>query len=266
MDNLVLNQEIFYTDDEQKLVDKAKVPCHIAIIPDGNRRWAKNNLLPAEKGHLAGADSVVRIVRAAKELGIKVLSLYAFSTENWKRPTKEIDYLMKIIQEYLLSYQEKLIEYNIRLSVIGRLDTLPESLKAAIEQTIERTCKCSGFDLVLAINYGGRDEIVRAICRMISNKMTPEDISEETISAHLDTRLWPDPDLVIRTSGEKRLSNFLLWQSSYSEVYVDNVAWPDFTPKHLLQAVCDYQTRERRLGGRTTTDTAPPLQAASAIY
>lgn len=258
--------ENLFTDDERKLVDKTKVPCHIAIIPDGNRRWAKNHLLPAEKGHLAGADSVVRIVRAAKELGVKVLSLYSFSTENWKRPAKEIDYLMKIIQDYLVSYQEKLIEHNIRLSVIGRIDSLPDSLKTVIDQTMQKTGQCTGFDLVLAINYGGRDEIVRAICRMISNKVAPEDISEETISAHLDTRSWPDPDLVIRTSGEKRLSNFLLWQSSYSEVYVDNVAWPDFTPKHLLQAVCDYQTRERRLGGRTIGDTPPPLQAASAIH
>lgn len=264
MDNLANEQETFFSDLEQKLIDKTRVPSHIAIIPDGNRRWAKNHLLPAEKGHVAGADSVVRIVRAAKELGVKVLSLYSFSTENWKRPAKEIECLMQIIQEYLLSYQQMLLQHNIRLSVIGRLDPLPAGLKKVIDDTQAITKGCTGFDLVLAINYGGRDEIVRAIIRMMSKKISPDDISEEVISQHLDTHSWPDPDLVIRTSGEKRLSNFLLWQSSYSEVYVDNIAWPDFTPKHLLHAICDYQTRERRLGGRTAN--SPPLKAANALW
>lgn len=238
-------------------MSQVTVPHHIAIIPDGNRRWATKNMLPTEAGHKVGYDNVVEIVRAAKELGIKVITLYAFSTENWKRPQNEVKTLMQLTQQYLASYQEQLVEENIRLQAIGNLDLLPDSVKAILDETIERTSTCTGFDLVLCINYGGRDEIVRAfskiIRKIIDQKIDPKQITEQTISEHLDTKLLPDPDLIIRTSGEKRLSNFLLWQSSYAEVYTATVSWPDFSSEHLLQAVRDYQTRERRLGGRVST-------------
>lgn len=245
-----MNQDapIFSASDLQQ-VDLANIPKHIAIIPDGNRRWAKSHSVSTQAGHGEGYENVVRIVRAAKELGVKVITLYAFSTENWKRSDAETEQLMQLTRHYLLSYQQKLINHNMRLSAIGRLDGLPPAVKETLDETIKRTATCSEFDLVLAINYGGRDEIVRAISRLLHEKIKVEEISEETITQHLDTRFWPDPDLLIRTSGEKRLSNFLLWQTSYAEVYVDDVVWPDFTPTHLIRAVRDYQMRERRLGG-----------------
>lgn len=199
---------------------------------------------------MAGYEGVVKIVRAAKELGIKVITLYAFSTENWKRPKDEVQHLMQLTQEYLASYQQKLIDEHIRLSAIGNLKSLPAPVKAILDETMRRTACGTEFDLVLAINYGGRDELVRAIAKMVTEKIDPKDITEKTVSDHLDTKAWPDPDLLIRTSGERRLSNFLLWQSSYAEVYTTSEAWPDFTAEHLLAAVRDYQTRERRLGGR----------------
>lgn len=239
-----------FSSEELDLLDPACIPTHIAIIPDGNRRWADSNMLPTEKGHKAGYEGVVRIVRAAKELGVKVITLYAFSTENWKRPGTEVQSLMQLTQQYLASYQQKLIDENIRLSAIGNLDMLPMHVRAILNETMRRTQHCTDFDLVLGINYGGRDELVRAIAKIVAEKIDPKQITEKTISEHLDTKLWPDPDLVIRTSGERRLSNFLLWQSSYSEVYTESVSWPDFSQQHLLEAIRDYQTRERRLGGR----------------
>ncbi len=239
-----------FSQQDLELLDPQHTPHHIAIIPDGNRRWALNHLLPIEKGHMAGYEGVVKIVRAAKELGVKIITLYAFSTENWKRPGLEVQSLMQLTQNYLISYQQKLIDENIRLSAIGNIDSLPPAVKITLNDTIDKTAHCNAFDLVLAINYGARDELVRAIAKIIGEKIDPSLITEKTISEHLDTKALPDPDLIIRTSGEKRLSNFLLWQSSYAEVYIENVAWPDFSPQHLLQAVRDYQTRERRLGGR----------------
>ncbi len=232
------------------MIDPQHIPHHIAIIPDGNRRWAKSHLLSTEKGHLAGYEGVVRIVRAAKQLGVKIITLYAFSTENWKRPPSEVQHLMRLTQQYLVSYQEKLVEENIRLSAIGNLEVLPHSVKKILQETIDKTSHCDEFDLILGINYGGRDELVRAVSEIISQQIGSQEITEKTISEHLDTRFWPDPDLIIRTSGERRISNFLLWQSSYAEVYIEDVAWPDFTPDHLARAVLDFQLRERRLGGR----------------
>jgi len=226
------------------------VPHHIAIIPDGNRRWAKSRFLPKEMGHMAGYERVVKIVQAAKELGIKAITLFAFSTENWKRPEDEIAHLMKLTQEYLVSYQQQLVDEGIRLSAIGNLEKLPKGVRAILNETIEKTKNCTDFDLILAINYGGRDELVRAVAQIVKEQIDPITISEKTITDHLDTKRWPDPDLVIRTSGESRLSNFLLWQSSYAEVYIETASWPDYTPEHLLAAVRDYQRRERRLGGQ----------------
>ena len=240
-----------FSPSDLALLDPEHIPHHIAIIPDGNRRWATSKMLPTIKGHQAGYEQVVTIVRAAKELGIKVITLYAFSTENWKRSGSEVQSLMQLTLSYLANYQQKLVEENIRLRAIGNLNLIPSGVKAILDDTIDATKNCTEFDLVLGINYGGRDEIVRAVAKILAEKIDPKLITEKTISEHLDTACWQDPDLIIRTSGERRLSNFLLWQSSYAEVYIENVAWPDFSSQHLLQAVRDYQTRERRLGGRT---------------
>jgi undecaprenyl diphosphate synthase len=238
-----------FTKEELQRIDKAKIPTHIAIIPDGNRRWAEGFSFPTLKGHIAGADAAVEIVRAAKELGVKVLTLYAFSTENWKRPKDEVDHLMLTIEKYLTKHLDKLVDQNIRLRSIGRLDELPQNIKSIVDKATAKTAHCRGFDLVLAINYGGRDELVRAMHKLLQTN--PQNITENLISQYLDTKELPDPDLIIRTSGEKRISNFLLWQSSYSELYIDQTAWPAFTPKHLLAAIMDYQTRKRRIGGDT---------------
>ncbi len=240
-----------YTSQELAQLDPKHIPEHVAMVPDGNGRWAKRNMLSVEKGHMTGYERVVNIVRAAKELGIKMMTLYAFSTENWKRPKDEVHHLMRLTEEYLVAYQQKLIEENISLKAIGNINLLPAKVKAILHETIESTASCTEFTLVLAINYGGRDELVRAIANIVAEKIDPKDITEKTVADHLDTRFLPDPDLLIRTSGENRLSNFLLWQSSYAEVYIEDVAWPDYSAKHLLQAVCDYQKRERRHGGRT---------------
>ncbi|MCE5294516.1 MAG: di-trans,poly-cis-decaprenylcistransferase [Chlamydiales bacterium] len=240
-----------FSPQELALLDPKHIPHHIAIIPDGNRRWAESNMLPMIKGHQAGYEQVVHIVRAAKELGVKVITLYAFSTENWKRSPLEVQSLMQLTLSYLAAYQQKLVEENIRLSAIGNLDQIPSGVKAILDDTMLATKNCTEFDLVLGINYGGRDEIVRAVAKILAKNIDPKLITEKMISEHLDTSKWQDPDLLIRTSGERRLSNFLLWQSSYAEVYIESIAWPEFSHKHLLQAVRDYQTRERRLGGRT---------------
>lgn len=240
----------FFSLKELASLEKQKIPLHIAIIPDGNNRWAKSQLLPTEKGHIKGADVVVNTSLAAKELGVKILTIFGFSTENWKRDPQETEHLMQIASKYLLIYKEKLVAKNIRFSAIGRLDTLPSSLQDVLYETMQITKNCHEFDLVVALNYGGRDEIVRAVTSILAKQIPLSEITEKTISEHLDTKFWPDPDLVIRTSGEKRISNFLLWQSSYAEIYIEQVSWPDFTPKHLLSAIQDYGSRERRLGGR----------------
>ncbi|MBS0655122.1 MAG: di-trans,poly-cis-decaprenylcistransferase, partial [Verrucomicrobia bacterium] len=206
------------------------------------------------QGHIAGAEAIVTIVEAAMALGIKVLTIFGFSTENLQKRSKmEVDHLTKIIAEYLEKYREKLLHNGIRLRAIGNLEALPPFLRYGVEKTAERTAHCSNFELVLALNYGGRDEICRAIKRMavdlVDKKISPDTICEESLRPYLDTGDLPDPDLLIRTSGEKRISNFLLWQSSYSEVFIDDVTWPEFTPHHLLGAVCDFQQRDRRKGG-----------------
>lgn len=245
----------FYTVNELELLDKTNIPNHIAIVPDGNRRWAKTHAhehTPAF-GYLSGANTLLNIVKAAKELGVKILTVYSFSTENWKRPKNEIAALMHLIETYLFDYQQQLLDSSIRVTSIGILDPLPTSLQLVLEITKEKTRNCNEFDLVFALNYGGRDELCRAFQKIaqecVAGKLTPSDITESLIAKHLDTALWPDPDLIIRSSGEKRLSNFLLWQSAYSELYIEPVMWPQFTPKHLLNAVLAYQQRDRRLGG-----------------
>ncbi len=229
------------------------IPTHIAIIMDGNGRWATERGLPKIMGHHAGAESVQRIVKAAAELGIKVLSLYTFSTENWKRPPEEVDALFRLLDEYLNKEAQSMSRNNIRFSVVGRIEGLPFFLRDKIVKVINMTASNTGMVLNLAINYGGRTEIIDAVRKIVedvkSGLLTVDEIDEMTISRYLYTRGLPDPDLLIRTSGEFRLSNFLLWQVSYSEIYITNKYWPDFDGDDLKNAVIEYGRRERRFGG-----------------
>ncbi len=229
------------------------IPKHIAIIMDGNGRWATERGLPKIMGHHAGVESVQRIVKTASALGIKVLTLYTFSTENWKRPAEEVDALFRLLDEYLNKEAENLSRNNIRFSVVGRLEGLPQFVRDKIAKVVNMTASNTGLVLNLAINYGGRTEIIDAVRKIAedvkSGQLAPDEIDEMTISRYLYTRDLPDPDLLIRTSGEFRLSNFLLWQVSYSEIYITNKYWPDFDGRDLKNAVIEYGRRERRFGG-----------------
>lgn len=226
-------------------------PRHVAIIPDANRRWAQDHCLPFVNGYLEGAQTLIRSALAAKELGVSVLSVYSFSTENWKRPEDQVQMLMQLFDVHLNFYADSLVASDIRLQIIGDVERLPPFLQKTIDDVTAKTSSGKSLDLVLAMNYGGRDELVRAFRKlaiMVGNK-TLNEISEESVSQALDTHRLPDPDLVIRTGGEERLSNFLLWQSFYAEVYTDPAQWPDFSPQHFLKAVLAYQDRKRRHGG-----------------
>ncbi|MBS0628841.1 MAG: di-trans,poly-cis-decaprenylcistransferase [Verrucomicrobia bacterium] len=219
---------------------------------DGNRRWAKNQGLPVTAGHWRGAERLIAIVRAAKDLGIKVLTVYAFSTENWVRPPVEVRALMGVFKTYLKRQRNLMINEGVRLNTIGDISRLPKDVLKVLEETVEATKQGTKLDLVIALNYGGRDELKRAFKTIIDDclakKISHEALSEELISSYLDTARWKDPDLLIRTSGESRLSNFLLWQISYAEVVVTDVLWPDFSEKDLTEAIREYQKREQRLG------------------
>ena len=229
------------------------IPEHIAIIMDGNRRWAKQRGYPPIYGHWKGAEVLTDILRFASKLGVKVLTVYAFSTENWSRSPKEIDQLMRLISFYLKKKRKSMIEESVRLETIGDLSRLPDFVRENLMKVKEDTATGSKIRLVLALNYGSRDEIKRAVEKIADDlkreKIVRDQISEELISSYLDTAPLGDPDLFIRTSGEQRLSNFLLWQLSYTEVYLTQVLWPDFKPKDLLAAIFEFQRRERRLGG-----------------
>jgi undecaprenyl diphosphate synthase len=233
-------------------IDKGKLPRHIAIIMDGNGRWAKKKNLNRISGHIKGVNAVREIVTACRELGIKVLTLYAFSIENWRRPKDEVTALMGLLKEYLLKEREEMIQNNIRLSAIGRLEDLPPDVRNTLKETIKMTKQSNGMILNLALSYGGRSEILHAIQGILSDfqkgKVKPEEINLQRFSQYLWTRGIPDPDLLIRTSGEFRISNFLLWQIAYTELYVTETLWPDFDRKELLKAIADYQSRERRFG------------------
>jgi undecaprenyl diphosphate synthase len=233
-------------------IDKDKLPTHIAVIMDGNGRWAKKKLLNRISGHMKGVDAVREVVTTCRELGIKILTLYAFSLENWRRPKEEVKALMGLLNDYLLKEREKMIKNNIRLSAIGRLDDLPPDVQATLEETMRMTKHCDGMILNLALSYGGRAEILHAAKRIISDlregKMREEEMTEQRFSQYLWTWGLPDPDLLIRTSGEFRISNFLLWQIAYTELYVTDTLWPDFNREELLRAITDYQARERRFG------------------
>lgn len=227
-------------------------PKHVAIIMDGNRRWAKRKLLSSSFGHEAGAQIVESIVKKAIDLNIKVLTLFAFSTENWKRSKIEVEYLFTIFEKQLQSLRGSMMENGVCLQTIGNLDPLPQSLKDLIANVKSETSINKKFTLVLAFNYGARDEIIRAVKKILvdlkGDKVTLEKVDETLFSGYLDTVGLSDPDLVIRTSGEKRVSNFLLWQSAYSEFYTADVLWPDFKPIDLEKAVVDYSLRQRRKG------------------
>jgi len=234
-------------------LDKSKLPKHVAIIMDGNGRWASKRGLPRSAGHKAGVESLRRIVQTCCELGIPILTVYAFSTENWKRPQEEVDTLMNLLTQYLRDEIAELHKKNIRVNPIGRLEYLPELARKELARAVNLTKKNNGLILNLALNYGGRAEIVDAV-KLISKEvlegtLKPEQITEATIADHLYTRNLPDPDLLIRPSGELRISNFLLWQIAYTEFWISEVLWPEFTSENFLQALLDYANRERRFGG-----------------
>ena len=230
-----------------------QVPRHIAVIMDGNGRWAEERGLPRREGHRAGADSVRACVEACGDLGVEFLTLYAFSSENWKRPKTEVDALMRLLEAFLKEKTGEMKERNVRLQAIGRLDLLPKRCRDRLHRAIEETSENSGLTLVLALSYGSREEIVdgvRSVVRAVKEGHIDEAmIDTELFGKHLYTRYYPDPDLLIRTSGEMRLSNFLLWQVSYAEIYITKTLWPDFRSDDLKEAVGEYSRRNRRYGG-----------------
>ncbi|MEI6241993.1 MAG: polyprenyl diphosphate synthase [Chlamydiota bacterium] len=242
-----------YLMEEMALLDKKKIPFHVAIIMDGNRRWEKKQGLPLLSGHNYGADNLNRIVRAACELGIKVVTVYAFSTENRSRSKLEVSFLSSLFEKYMVEQRELLRKEGVRLDCIGAWKKMSPNIQKVVEETKEFTKNGKNIDLVIAVNYGGRDEIRRASIRMVEDVekkiLTKEQITEDLFSQYLDTSKWPDPDLLIRTGGEKRLSNFLLWQASYAEMILIDTLWPDFSEKHLFDAVLEFQKRNRRKGG-----------------
>jgi len=225
-----------------------EVPAHIAIIMDGNGRWARARNLPRLAGHRAGTENLRRVIRACVEFGVRYLTIYAFSTENWARPKEEVEGLMEIMEEFIDKELDELDAEGVQIRHLGRLDGIRPSLKAKIKASVERTQNNHRLVLNVAFNYGGRDEIVQAVRKIVREGIPPEQITEETIANHLYTAGMPDPDLVIRTSGEIRTSNFLLWQAAYAEWYFTPVFWPDFGREHLLEAIADYNRRERRFG------------------
>ena len=233
-------------------LDKTKLPTHVAIIMDGNGRWAKKHLLSRIKGHEKGSEAVRTIVRACREFGISYLTLYAFSTENWQRPKAEIDALMTLLIKFLKSEQQELLENDIRLHAVGQIERLPAEVQQALRETIKLTRKNSGLQLNLALSYGSRTEIVHMVKQIAqkskNGQIDPQSINAEIVAQHLYTKGIPDPDLLIRTSGEMRISNFLLWQIAYSEIHITPTYWPDFSRDEFYQILKDFQKRERRFG------------------
>lgn len=228
---------------------RARIPRHIAIIMDGNGRWARQRHLPRLAGHRAGTENIRRIVTECAEQGVHYLTLYAFSTENWSRPSAEVDGLMHILSDFIDRETINLHREGARLRHLGRLDNISAELRQKIRDAIELTRHNSRITLAVAFNYGGRADIVDAVRELIALGVKADEVTEEMINDHLSTRGMPDPDLIIRTSGEWRLSNFLIWQAAYSEYWTTPVYWPDFSPEHLRQAIYDYGQRERRFGG-----------------
>ncbi|WP_409068569.1 isoprenyl transferase [Clostridium sp. FAM 1755] len=233
-------------------IDKNNIPKHIAIIMDGNGRWAKERNLPRTMGHKAGVETIREIVKECNNLGVKYLTLYAFSTENWKRPKDEVSALMSLLVQYLRKEVKELNENNVVVNAIGDIEKLPEVCVNELKKAYEETKNNTGLILNLALNYGGRDEIIRAVKNMYEDiklgKVREAEVNEDIISNYLYTKGMADPDLIIRPSGEKRISNFLLWQCAYSEFWYSDIKWPDFKKEHLHKAIYDYQNRDRRFG------------------
>jgi undecaprenyl diphosphate synthase len=257
--------------EEAELLDKIdlhRLPEHLAIIMDGNGRWAQRRHLPRIAGHRTGVKTAREIIESCARLKLPCLTLYAFSLENWRRPQTEVDFLMRLLREYLKRELPSIHKNNIRLLIIGRSEQLPEVVRKDIQSAMSLTAKNTGMKLVVALNYGGRAELVDAFNTILqqvrSNGMAAFHADEQTISEHLYTAGLPDPDLLIRTSGEMRVSNFLLWQIAYAEIYVTETLWPDFSRARLLEALVDFQKRERRYGGLgTARERAKGLAAAS---
>ena len=241
------------TEDLLKQIDKSAVPGHIAIIMDGNGRWAQKRTLGRVKGHVAGAKIIRRLTRLASDLGVKHLTLYCFSTENWRRPLEEVNFLMELIRNYLIEQANDMVKEGVRLTAVGDVTPLPEKVRKELVRVTEMTKDCDKITLNLALNYGGRDEILQAVNRIAGDVkaglLTPGEIDKETFESYLYTNFLPDPDLLIRTSGELRLSNFLPWQTAYTEFYFTEVNWPDFDDDEFYKAILSYQHRHRRFGG-----------------
>lgn len=236
----------------QSTVDLQKIPRHVAVIMDGNGRWASSRGMQRSNGHFRGVDSVINITQASSDLGIKYLTLYGFSTENWLRPRQEVDILMTLIGDTIETQTPFLLANNVRLNLIGELDRIPEESRRKLMAGVETTAACTGLTLTMALSYSGRWDIgqaARRLCEKVSRgELSPDMINEKAIALELSTYPLPDPDLLIRTGGEQRISNFLLWQTAYSELYFTSVLWPDFDAKELVNAIADYQKRERRFG------------------
>ena len=240
------------------MLDKERMPKHVAIIMDGNGRWAKQKGVPRVAGHNAGMKAMKKIVDHSDKLGIEYLTVYAFSTENWKRSVEEVSGIFGLLVKYVNSELRELISNNVKVTVFGDYSMIPEDAKRSLEKTLDKTRNNTGLQFNIALNYGGRDEIRRAVCsiaeKVKNGELLPEDITEDVIGDHLYTGVLnenvPDPELMIRTSGEIRLSNYLLWQTAYSEFVFTDVLWPDFTPEEYEKCIEEYQNRDRRFGGR----------------
>ena len=248
-----LGKIINMNSELSKRIDKQKIPEHIAIIMDGNGRWATKKGLPRSHGHNKGVDALKDIMKASKKLGCKILTVYAFSTENWTRPTKEVDFLINLFKEVLINEIEEIHRESIKIRFIGDLSPFPESLKKIISNSEYLTKSNNAFLLNICVNYGGRQEIVKVARELAlkssSGEINPSEVNEKLFNSELLTQGIKDPELLIRTSGEKRISNFLLWQLAYSEIYISDVLWPDFNEFEFLKAIIDYQSRNRRFGG-----------------
>ena len=230
-----------------------KVPAHIAIIMDGNGRWAKSRFMPRTYGHKVGVETIRKVVKECSRLGVRYLTLYAFSTENWKRPKDEVSALMGLLVKYLRNELEELHKNNVKILTIGDISKLPQACIEELDHAKEKTKDNRGLVMSLALNYGGRNDLINAVKNIsqevVDGKISVDDIGDDLISSHLSTKESPDPDLVVRTSGEQRLSNFLLWELAYSEFYFADIHWPDFDEKELQKAIFAYQSRDRRFGG-----------------
>jgi undecaprenyl diphosphate synthase len=248
-------------------LDPGKLPAHVAIIMDGNGRWARKRGLPRIAGHAAARTSVRDVVTASAELGLEELTLYTFSMENWRRPRSEVSALMHLLDQTLVEQVAEMDENNIRLNAIGRLDRLPKYARSRLDRTIQALSKNDGLRLNLALSYGGRAEIVDAVGKIVElarrGEVSADDVDDELIQSFLYEPDLPDPDLLIRTSGEMRVSNFLLWQIAYTEIYVTDVLWPDFRRKHLVEALSDYAGRERRFGKLSRTSSGGSARSGS---